>query len=258
MVGLNNDGSPSGADVTPMLDLDPADVTNKISPYIGEQFDGFEILKSEKDGHVIAIFEILGSSYPLVFERPGSYTDDAGKQKSAFSRGTVYFRHGAKSEPGTTKDLEKTFGRLLKKTRRSWLANMRKVVEAPGVLSAIPANVEPQPIAGNFRIVDDPSAPSYGLLDSNQTHPSRQKEVIEAVNMRLLGKQNVNPHDILSVRKVHRIDETKPEFYYKPKFGSPMYSEAFIDWLIEQYSQNPDFFNESRAAYSKLLSGRSS
>ena len=257
LVGLKNDGSPSGVDVTPILDLDPADVTNKISPYIGEQFDGFEVLKVEKDCHIIAVLKISGTSSPMVFERPGSYTDSAGKQQSAFMRGTVYFRHGAKSEPGTTKDLEKTFARLLRKTRRSWLANIRKVVEAPDVLTAVPTNVAPQPIPGNFRIVDDPSAPSYGLLDTNQTHPYRQTEVIEAVNTRLLGKQTVNPHDILSVRRVHGIDETKPGFCYKLKFGSPIYSKAFIDWLIEQYSQNPGFFNEARAAYNKLLSHKS-
>ena len=43
------------------------------------------------------------------------------KQKTAFSAGTVYFRHGAKSEPGTSEDLRASLERELDRIRSSWL-----------------------------------------------------------------------------------------------------------------------------------------
>ena len=44
---------------------------------------------------------------PLVFTRVGTSEIAHGRQKTVFSVGTVYFRHGAKSEPGTSeKDIK--------------------------------------------------------------------------------------------------------------------------------------------------------
>ncbi len=42
----------------------------------------------------------------MVFTRNGTDVTIKGKQKPAFVQGTVYFRHGAKSEPGNRDDLE--------------------------------------------------------------------------------------------------------------------------------------------------------
>jgi hypothetical protein len=54
-----------------------------------------------------------------------------GKQKTAFSVGTVYFRHGAKSEPGTSDDIRKVIERQLEFIRKSWIKSVKKVVQAP-------------------------------------------------------------------------------------------------------------------------------
>ena len=43
----------------------------------------------------------IGPAFPpIVFTRPGTYSVEGGRQKTAFSQGTVYFRHGAKKRPG--------------------------------------------------------------------------------------------------------------------------------------------------------------
>ena len=57
---------------------------------------------------------------PLVFARPGTYSVPGGKQKTAFAQGTVYFRHGAKSEPGTTEDLAHALDRRLGTADSYW------------------------------------------------------------------------------------------------------------------------------------------
>jgi hypothetical protein len=49
---------------------------------------------------------------------------------------------------------------------------------------------------------------------------------------------------------VHAISEdTRPEFVHVPKFGSPQYSDAFVDWLIGEDERDPEFFANAKAKY---------
>ena len=43
----------------------------------------------------------------------------------------------------------------------------------------------------------------------------------------------------------------QPTFYYKPQYSSPQYSEAFADWMVEQYRADPEFFFKAREAAKK-------
>lgn len=102
LFGVKNDGSASDWDCTLLRGLDPAQLTDKIASYVGEQFSEFDIYEAERRGIRIAVMEIRPVHIPLIFVRPGTYDVGQGKQKTAFGRGTAYFRHGAKSEPGTS------------------------------------------------------------------------------------------------------------------------------------------------------------
>src|SRR5438270_482719 len=100
-----------------------------------------------------------------------------------------------------------------------------------------------------IRLTTDPHAPLYGQVDPDRSHPYRQKEVIREVNTRL-GEETVNAFDVLSVRRVHAIsEETRPEFVHVPKFGSPQYSDAFVDWLAAEQERDPEFFSPAKAKY---------
>jgi hypothetical protein len=73
--------------------------------------------------------------------------------------------------------------------------------------------------------------------------------VIREANDRLVGV-SVNAFDVLSVRRVHAIsEETRPEFVHVPKFGSPQYSDAFVDWLVGEYERDPEFFSRAKTNY---------
>src|SRR5450631_3282457 len=88
--GLGNTGEPVGFDCTKIAALDPADVANKIGPYIGSSSFPFSIVDLQKGGCDLVGFLVEAAITPYVFERPGSYTDQFGKQKSAFAVGTTY------------------------------------------------------------------------------------------------------------------------------------------------------------------------
>lgn len=260
VVGVRNDGEPTGDDLSPVLSLDPAAIADKITRYTGEHFADFEISEAERCTTRVAIIEVgRVEGAPLVFTQVGSYVVVGApgakqQQKTAFSKGTVYFRHGAKSEPATRADLRDFIDRRLGEIRAQWLGGIRKVVEAPeGTRVALMETVEEeQGVPTRVRLTSDPDTPVYGRLAPDQTHPFRQTELIAEVNARI-GAAVVNSHDILSVRRVYGVSEaTHPEFTHEPMWTSPQYSPAFADWLAEQYRQDSEFFQTARAKYGEM------
>jgi len=254
VVGVTDDGQPSGWDPTPVVRLDHAKIVDKISRYVGEPFSDFEVDRGEWKGKPVAIITIAGVSIPMVFVQPGTYDAGNGKQKTAFGRGTVYFRHGAKSEPAHPRDLRNALERELEHVRKSWLGNIRKVVGAPAGarVEVLASDVRESSVrsATPIRLVDDPQAPAYRKIDPNITHPYRQKELVKRVNELLKGAVKVTPYDIQCVRRVHAA-EKRGEWYYKPNFASPQYSDGFAMWIAEQHGKDPDFFSKCRAANKK-------
>jgi hypothetical protein len=76
------------------------------------------------------------------------------------------------------------------------------------------------------------------------------------VNARL-GEGAVNAFDVLSVRRVHAIsEETRPEFVHVPKFGSPQYSDAFVEWLVAERERDSRFFEQAKSSYLATRSRR--
>lgn len=79
----------------------------------------------------------------------------------------------------------------------------------------------------------------------DKTHPHRRKDALELVNAQLAGAAKVNSHDLYCVNVVHKVS-SRAEFYYKSKFASPQYSQAYVDWLLDCYGKAPDFFADAR------------
>ena len=173
----------------------------------------------------------------------------------------AYFRHGARSSTATTADLRQFLERRLELVRKQWLRSIREVLVAPqGAHVAVVRTDETDEhgVPTLIRLSDDPNAPVYGKLDFDRTHPYRQKEVIAEVNRRLPNGVVVSPYDILSIRRVHDISEvTRPEFAHVPKFGSPQYSESFVEWILEQHGRDPEFFSRAKAQYTATRPRRS-
>jgi hypothetical protein len=221
----------------------------QLERYAEPEFESFTVepLTREARPSTAVVVEGVRNS-PLVFTRTGRVEGE----HVAFVRGGLYFRHGAKSEPATGADVRGFIKRQLDATRSQWLANIRQVMLAPdgaevAVVETAERDEEGRPTL--IRLTTDPHAPLYGQVDPDQSHPYRQKEVIREVNARLDG-QAVNAFDVLSVRRVHAItEETRPEFVHVPKFGSPQYSDAFVDWLLAENERDPQFFARAKTKY---------
>jgi hypothetical protein len=223
----------------------------RLERYAAPAFDRFELHPIRRDAipmTAVVVDDVEGM--PLVFTQEGRYGDHV-----AFTRGALFFRHGAKSESATGDDVRAFIQRQLDATRHQWLSNIRAVMHAPGgaeiaVVETAERDEEGRPTL--IRLTTDPTAPLYGQIDPDLSHPYRQKEVVREVNARLDGRE-VNAFDILSVRRIHEIsEETHPDFVHVPKFGSPQYSEAFVAWLVDQDERDPQFFERAKARYVAL------
>lgn len=254
LIGVENDGSCTTGDagVAKVLALDPAHITDKMNKYTGVQFDGFAIHEAQRAGTRIAALNVSSSESLLAFERPGTYQLPDGKQKAAFGVGTVYVRHGAKSEPATTEDLRRIVERRIQTVRKEWMAGVRKVVNAPSgsVVTVLPTEVRSSDSeqATAIRITKDPGAPEYRLVDPDITHPWRQTELIAEVNKSLPNGKRINQFDILTIRHLYAID-SDPTFFHKSRFGASQYSPVFCIWLVEQFERDPSFYEKCRAEY---------
>lgn len=253
VIGLESDGSLASAPPIAAMGLDQATVVDKVAKYTATNLSAIRIERSAKSGQEILALVIGACSCPLPFCSPGTYALPDGKQKTAFGRGTVYFRHGSKSEPATAEDLRGAFDRQLLARREEWLGNIRRVVEAPegSVVSVLPAEIAPPgstEAAVKVRLVHDPSAQAVPHWNPDDTHPHRQKELVNAVKAKLPAGVTFNQYDVQCLRRAHDLD-SNPNFTHHPKFGSCQFSPALVEWLVESFQKNPAFFQEARERF---------
>jgi Putative DNA-binding domain len=131
ILGVEDNGTSVDVDLSSVLAHDTADITNKILRYTSSQFSDFELVEIERAGKLRVAIVVEEADVPIVFTKPGTYDVGGGKQKTAFSQGTVYFRHGSKSEPGNREDFISWRDRAIAKARKTWLGGIKKVVQAP-------------------------------------------------------------------------------------------------------------------------------
>jgi hypothetical protein len=276
IVGVADDGSPSGSDSGPLLAVDPADVTNKIHSYTDQHFAAFEIVPGVRHGHAVAVLSVRASRIPIVFTSHGGYGVPGGGQKTAFVKGSVYFRHGAKSEPGTSDDLRLALERELEHVKGFWLDGIGQVMSAPAgsTIRIVQETIKREgsgeeafglgtandqasmagmgsvalrdtPEATSIRLTHDENAPTLSVMQADKLYPHRQKELVARLSERLRGQITVSGHDLQCVRRIHKVDDN-PMFSYQAQHSPRKYTEAFVDWLVSQHADHPGFFQKTR------------
>jgi hypothetical protein len=250
VVGVEDDGSPSGADVSKLVSFDPANLTNLINQYTGIQFANFTISSRLKGNSTVCIISVEPVRVPIVFTRVGEYEiPETKKKKTAFALGSVYFRHGAKSEPGNTDDLRSFLERELNSIRRSWLENIAQVVEAP-IGTSLRLVVDNPSLSGEaanqVHLTNDVNAPTMHLPNLNETHPFRGKEVLSQVN-NVFHNSGVRilTHDLVCIRRVHAVARD-PNMVIALNGGFTRYTKAFVAWLLSEFAKDGDFFFKTR------------
>lgn len=249
--GINDDGTISTNDCSSLLSLDTAALADQVRKYTDVTLHGLYVCEVERSGVKFPTVVVERVSVPLVFTKVGTYEVEAGKQKNAFSVGTIYVRHGTKSEPCTREDLKAWVEREVQTQREQWLGNIRKVVEAEPGSTVIVLNPSSSTTASPVRLTNDPSAPVVRLQRLSDEYPLRQSDVIHAINKRLGGRATINSHDIQTVKHCLEIDpDSRPDLVHKPHdLASPQYRVAFIELVVAEFEKSSDFFSNCREAW---------
>ena len=253
VVGVTDKGSPSGSDLAPVRGLDNAHFGNLLHKYTESNFADVEIHEIARDQDMVVAIRVGPSETPLVFAQAGAYADltKPGKQKTAFGKGTVFFRHGSKSEPGTTEDIHAFLDRLVDAARRDLMKNVQKAAAAPPgstihVSPKLSGDVSADGLA--VRLTTDPGVPVVGVLDYDKTHPYRQKDLVAAVQKLLPKGAPFGAYDVQAIRIVNSVPDGGP-FCHRFAFGGRQYSNSFAVWIVERWEDDHDFFTKTRAAY---------
>jgi hypothetical protein len=246
--GVARDGSLTGWNPEHLLQVGMARIHREVDAYIGGHLD-VRVGPGRRAGRKVATMQVSARrGAPLVFQQDATYQDKAGREHTPFHRGMVFFRHGTRSGPATAKDLARFAAHEERRIRRDILEHLRQVAKAPTgseVIVVPPESAAPGSVE-RFRVVDDPKAPVLARTDFDVTHPFRQKELVEILNQRA-GRPIATAFDIQCVRRVHGTDR-RDDFFHRPKFGSPQYSESYVRWLLSQYERDPQFFEKAKAA----------
>lgn len=246
-----DNGFPVGCDADALLAVDPAIVTDKAFKYSGVHLDTFRLVRCKKDTVDLCALLAGSAEYPIAFQRVGTYSVGDGKQKTAFSQGTVYFRHGAKSEPAVTEDFRIFFERKTERLREGWLRNMKAVLDSPpeSVFAVLPSVVRLSnaPDAQPIRITSEQAAQLLQAPMEDHTHPLRQKEALCEINRRLDPQMQLNSHDLLCIRRARNIQRDL-KYCYNMNWNSPRYSLAFVEWVVSEVKDDATFVQQCRDA----------
>lgn len=254
--GVKDNGTlGAGAGLEAIRSLDPARISDQIFKYTASHFSDFQIHDVEREGTSLVAITVGETHSPLIFVKAGTYRhvkQPSGKEeeKIAFREGILYVRHGAKSEPATSQDLERFIERRVETLRKAWLGGIRKVMDAPHESDVLVYQTTERDDQGKplqIRVTNDPEATLFGRVDANITHPHRQTEVIRELSRRLPKGVVATSDWVQSVRKAHGVNaKTFPEFCYQPRFSSQQYSDNFIEWMLSEYANDPMFFQKAR------------
>jgi hypothetical protein len=234
LIGLDEAGRPTGAGLDGSSALDVAALDDRVHRETGIALAGLRVIKVAKEGaHVLAV-EVEATPYPVVLLRDG----------------TLRFRHDGRTATGTVDDVRRAFEREIARRSDGWIENLRRVLAAPPgsmVSVTMPSELAARGAEGvPVRLVDDPHAPAVPRWSPDDTHPHRLKDVVAILNERLAGKVELNVFDLLCVRRAYETDRI-PGFFYKSKVGTPQYSDAFVEWILDHYARDPHFFTDARS-----------
>lgn len=226
LFGVDDNGAPvPDFDADTVLGIDPADITNKLHKYTGYNFHDFEIQQVRKDGIKLVAFVIHGVDTPMVFSKPGMYSTGNGKkQNRAFSSGTVYFRHGAKSEPAVRDDLQQLLEHAKQVARDELLKRIK-------IVAALPEGV-PIQVNGVNGPIDTPAQLLQSAVRRREYNP----------------KHLLSSEDLLWVfQQRHQLNITSEEL--RLLIGSALRRTATLYWWLQLMERK---YNDDSIALSEV------
>jgi len=246
LFGFDSKGKPSNKDISIVSTIDPAVLTDKIHKHTSINFSNFKIVSLEYQDTVVCVYEIGHSEYPIIFTTAGN-SQVNGKTVPSFQVGTVYFRHGAKTEPADNQDIRQFLDKKIERTRGAWLDGIRKVVEAPeGSVINVMSLDNSSNVSTDIHLTNDPSAPNYTIEDIDKIYPLRGKLICNILNNKFSNLAPLKNKNILDANDFLGFNQNR-NYIYRQKDAIIKYSSQYLKLLMEKYSENPNFFIDAKS-----------
>lgn len=227
--------------------IDLAPLVDKLFKYTGTQYDSIELISIKRnDGYIDALY-ISKSKYPLLFEKDGEYIIN-NKTKYVFRSGTIYVRHGSKSERANSYDIRNLLNDRIDEHMHNFYDKIKIFIDTPAEeLDSISVIKQPNKI----QFTDDPNAPEFKAEKSDKTHCRKLSYVVDKINEYVNKKHVINRHDIHCIKISYNINDKSKYCYVSQHYSCPVYNDAFIEWLKNEYDKDNMFFNNARKAAKK-------
>jgi hypothetical protein len=152
----------------------------------------------------VAIFVISPPDSPLVFEKPGTFDSGGKYPERVFSQGTIYFRHGAKSETGTTDDLRRFLEKRVREINKELFKGVRKISVSPRgsrleVTQRASIGIGPDG-AVPVRITNSPDARGAFAVNVDQMFHYRRKDLIAKLRGVLAPEEVPSTFDLQAIK----------------------------------------------------------
>ena len=256
VLALANSG---GGQILLAAPVEEQDILRRLDRVADFAFRDVRVLSSDPSTGSAAVIVVGPAVFPVGFSpgRVGEASADSTTPHDILPG--FYFRHGERTEPGTTADMRAFVERLLRRVRRRWLRGIRRVLAQPMTFDAAAAPKRPavkrikleRTVLQPVRIVSDPNAPALQPQDVDRLYPWRQKDLLHELNSRI-GRRMLTTYGIQAVRRHHRLDE-RPDFVFHLPGAGRRYSPEVADWIMERYERDPEFFHEARVADQEML-----
>ncbi len=241
ILGVNDAFEPVGMARQRLEAIRIEDIHNKVSAYLYPSVDGVRFKVFQIDERWFGAIYIPHTTGVIhVFSKHGDYpTADPKKPGHAFSKGTIYVRHGAKSEIITPHDLDRMLKERDRAQRRFLFTGIRKISTAPLGSQVI---IQPKgqlrltqsPNAPGIRLTKDPSAPAVrGLMDADKFQ-TVEEELLGALK---LWKSSPDTYPSMALlakayaqREKLRLDDERLEIVV---WGSLHYQMPWAYWCVK-------------------------
>jgi hypothetical protein len=256
IVALANSG---GGRISIGVSVEEGDLLRRLDRHTDSDFRDVHVLSADTSSGSDAVVDVGPAVFPVGFSHHGTCGTNMDSTLQHGIAPVFYFRHGERTEQGTTADMRAFVERLLRRVRRRWLRSIRRVLRQPMTFdaAAAPKRTAARPIKIErtvlqpVRIVSDPNAPALQPQDVDRLYPWRQKDLLQELNNRI-GRRMLTTYDVQAVRRHHGLDE-RPDFVFHLPGAGRRYSPAVADWIMEQYARNAEFFHKARAADQEML-----
>lgn len=188
VVGADNSGQPVGITPAQAGLFDDAALRQKLEKYVGSAWQIRSAVHDLGDGTTPRLLALVWvAPHPdgwCVFACDGQYTDRKGENRTEFSKGDTYARHGSRSEPWNQADIAEARARLVAREKDFWRAERAQEL-----------HLALQALRSQAAVADGPAAAFTWQLDAAG---------FEAATVELMRRQ-----DEIPVRRMLRVAQAE-------------------------------------------------